>query len=62
MQDYDKSVADKQDQLLKPLVDATKSATQDVARKKNLLLVLDRADVIYGGTDITTDVQNELGK
>ena len=62
MQEYDKTVADKQDQLLKPLVDATKSATQDVARKKNLLLVLDRADVIYGGTDITTDVQNELGK
>jgi outer membrane protein len=62
MQQYNKLIADKQDQLLKPLVDATKSATANVAHKKNLLLVLDRADVIYGGSDITADVQNELGK
>ncbi len=62
LQEYNKTISDKQDQLLKPLVDATKTATQDVARKKNLVLVLDRADVIYGGTDITTDVQNALGK
>jgi len=27
-----------------------------------LLLVVDRADIVYGGTDITTDVQNELAK
>jgi len=60
--DYNKTVSDKQDQLLKPLVDQTKSATSDVARKKGLILVVDRADVIYGGTDITTDVQNEIGK
>lgn len=59
---YNKSISDKQDQLLKPLVDATKSATADVARKKSLLLVVDRADVVYGGTDITSDVQNELSK
>ncbi|HEX4013109.1 MAG TPA: OmpH family outer membrane protein [Candidatus Cybelea sp.] len=59
---YNKSISDKQDQLLKPLVDATKSATAVIARKKNLLLVVDRADVVYGGTDITTDVQNELTK
>ena len=31
-----------------------------VARSKNLLLVVDRADVVYGGTDITQDVQNAL--
>jgi outer membrane protein len=59
---YNKTLSDKQDQLLKPLVDQTRSATAGVARKKNLLLVVDRADVIYGGTDITADVQNELGK
>lgn len=62
LQDYNKVVSEKQDQLLKPLVQQTKSATADVARKKSLILVVDRADVIYGGTDITTDVQNELGK
>jgi outer membrane protein len=62
LQQYNKTISDKQDQLLKPLVDQTRAATSDVARKKNLLLVLDKADVLYGGTDITTDVQNELSK
>ncbi len=62
LQQYNKLISDKQDQLLKPLVDQTKTATEDVARKKNLMLVVDRADVVYGGTDITSDVQNVLGK
>jgi outer membrane protein len=61
-QEYSKTISDKQDQLLKPLVDLTRSATTDVARKKNLLLVIDKADIIYGGTDITADVQNALTK
>jgi outer membrane protein len=59
---YSKSVSDKQELLLKPLVDQTKSVTADVAKKKNLLLVIDRGDVIYGGTDITKDVQDALSK
>lgn len=62
LSDYQKSISDKQNQLLKPLVDQTRSATADVARKKNLLLIVDRADVIYGGTDITGDVQSALAK
>jgi outer membrane protein len=62
LQEYNKTISDKQDQLLKPLVDQTRAATADVARKKNLLLVIDKADAIYGGTDITPDVQNELTK
>lgn len=62
LQQYNKLISDKQDELLKPLVDQTKAATTAVARKKNLLLVVDRADVVYGGTDITSDVQNALGK
>ena len=32
----------------------------DVARKKGLLLVIDRTNLIYGGTDITSDVANGL--
>ncbi len=59
---FDKLVSDKRDQLLKPLVDQTKSATANVAKNKNLVLVIDRGDVIYGGTDITQDVQNALNK
>jgi outer membrane protein len=62
MTEFNKTISDKQDQLLKPLVDQTRSATSAVARKKNLLLVIDKADVIYGGTDITADVQNALTK
>ncbi|HEY5257014.1 MAG TPA: hypothetical protein VIJ12_01395 [Candidatus Baltobacteraceae bacterium] len=60
--DYSKTVQDKQEALLKPLVDQTKSVTADIAKKKSLLLVIDRADVIYGGTDITKDVQDALSK
>jgi outer membrane protein len=59
---FQKTVNDKEAELLKPLVDATKSATADVAKKKNLILVVDRADILFGGTDITTDVQSELSK
>jgi outer membrane protein len=59
---FNKTISDKQDQLLKPLVDETKSATAQIARRKKLLLVVDRADVVYGGMDITSDVQNELAK
>ncbi|MGC1379702.1 MAG: OmpH family outer membrane protein [Candidatus Baltobacteraceae bacterium] len=62
LQQYNQTISSKQDQLLKPLVDQTKNATAAIARKKNLLLVIDRADVILGGMDITTDVQNELNK
>ncbi len=60
--EYNKLISDKQNQLLKPLVDQTKAATADAARKKHLMLIVDRADIIYGGVDITSDVQNELSK
>ncbi|MDP9024443.1 MAG: OmpH family outer membrane protein [Candidatus Eremiobacteraeota bacterium] len=62
MAEYNKSIQDKRDSLMKPLVDQTKSATADVAGKKGLLLVVDRADIIYGGTDITKDVHDALSK
>lgn len=61
-QQFNKAMTDKQNQLLKPLVDQTKRATANVAAQKKLLLVIDRADVVYGGTDITADVQNALAK
>ncbi|HEX8807352.1 MAG TPA: OmpH family outer membrane protein [Candidatus Aquilonibacter sp.] len=62
MADYNKAIQDKQSELLKPLIDQTRNATASVARSKNLLLVVDRADVVFGGTDITQDVQNSLNK
>jgi outer membrane protein len=60
--DFQKTVQAKQDELLKPLVEQTKADTARVAQSKGLLLVIDRADIVYGGTDITQDVQDALNK
>jgi Skp family chaperone for outer membrane proteins len=60
LKDYQGAVNDKQKQEIQPLVDATRSAISDVAKKRGLLLVIDRTNLIYGGTDITTDVTSEL--
>jgi outer membrane protein len=60
--DYQKALADKQEQLLKPLISETRAVTATIAKQKTLLLVIDRADIVYGGTDITQDVQNALNK
>lgn len=59
-QNYQKTLNTQQDKTLKPLVDQTRSAMEKVAQQKNLILVVDRSDVIYGGTDITQDVQNAI--
>lgn len=59
-QNYQKSLTAQQDKMLKPLVDQTRAAMGKVAQQKHLILVVDRSDVIYGGTDITSDVQNAL--
>jgi outer membrane protein len=60
LKDYQQSLADKQKQSIAPLVDRTRDAIADVAKKKGLLLVIDRTNLIYGGTDITSDVTSEL--
>ncbi len=59
-QSYQKALTAQQDKMLKPLVDQTRAAMSKVAQQKHLILVVDRADIIYGGTDITQDVQNAL--
>lgn len=57
---YQGALADKQKQTIEPLVNKTRDAIADVAKKKGLLLVIDRTNLIYGGTDITSDVTSEL--
>ena len=37
-------------------MDQTRSVIGDVAKKKGLVLVIDRNNIIYGGEDITADV------
>ncbi len=61
-QNYQKSLNAQQDKTLKPLVDQTRGAMATVAQQKHLILVVDRSDVIYGGTDITKDVLDALKK
>ena len=60
MKDYQQTLTDKQTTMLKPLVDKTRSAMSSVAQKRGLILVVDRANIIYGGTDITADVTSAL--
>ena len=60
LKDYQAALADKQKQEITPLVDKTRDTIADVAKKKGLLLVIDRSNLIYGGTDITSDVTSEL--
>jgi outer membrane protein len=58
--DYKKTLDAKSEQLIKPVVDQTRSVIGDVAKKKGLLLVIDRNNIIFGGQDITSDVTAAL--
>jgi outer membrane protein len=60
LKDYQAAIADKNKQEIQPLVDRTRDVIGDVAKKKGLLLVIDRSNLIYGGTDITKDVTTAL--
>jgi outer membrane protein len=60
MNDYQIAVDSQQKSTLQPVVDQTRNVIADVAKKKNLVLVIDRGNIIYGGTDITTDVTAAL--
>jgi len=60
VKDYQAALADKQKTAIEPLVDKTRDAIADVAKKRGLVLVIDRSNLIYGGTDITSDVASEL--
>lgn len=58
--DYKKALDDKSNQEIKPMVDLTRTTIADIAKKKNLALVIDRSNIIYGGQDITADVTAAL--
>ncbi len=58
--DYRKTLDDKQNQLLKPVVDQTRSVIGDVAKSRGLILVIDKGNVVFGGTDVTKDVTDKL--
>ena len=60
LKEYQKILEDRQNKTLKPWADRTRDAISQVARKRNLVLVIDRGNVIYGGTDVTADVTAAL--
>ena len=60
LKDYQNALSDKQKQEMTPLVDKTRDAIAGIAKKKGLVLVVDRSNLIYGGTDITSDVTAAL--
>lgn len=60
LKEYRKTLDDEQAKDLKPLVDQTRGAIADVAKSKGLALVVDRGNVVFGGTDITSDVTSKL--
>jgi outer membrane protein len=60
LKDYRKTLDDRQNATLKPVVDSTRAAISEVAKSKGLILVVDKGNVIFGGTDITKDVTAKL--
>ena len=60
LKDYRKTLDDEQQRSLKPVVEQTRGAIADVAKAKGLMLVIDRGNIIFGGTDITSDVTAKL--
>ena len=60
--DYQKAIDDKRNEIVTPLVDQTRAAIASVAKQKGLLLVIDRSNLIFGGTDVTSDVIAALKK
>jgi Skp family chaperone for outer membrane proteins len=60
--DYQKAIDAEREQIVTPLVDRTRAAIAQVAKKRGLLLVIDRTSLIFGGTDVTPDVVAILKK
>ncbi len=58
--DLQKTIGDHKTAVIDPLVDQTRGVIGDIAKKHNLLLVIDRSNLVYGGTDITADVTAAL--
>lgn len=55
-------LAQKQQELMDPMLKSVDDAIKKVADSKGLSVVIEKAAVVYGGTDITQDVISKLGK
>lgn len=57
-----KKLQNRQKELLEPVIAELKEASQKVADKKGLAIVVDRSCVAFGGCDITDEVMKSLKK
>ncbi len=55
-------LAQKQNELMDPILKSIDEAIKKVADSKGLSVVIEKAAVVYGGTDITQDVISRLTK
>ncbi len=60
LKSFQQAMADKQKVVIDPLVEQTRNAIAEIARKRGLILVIDKSNLVYGGTDITSDVTSAL--
>ena len=55
-------LAQKQQELVEPIIKSVDDTIKKVADTKGLSVVIEKAVVVYGGTDITQDVISRLAK
>lgn len=55
-------LAQKESELMEPILKSVDDTIKSVAQSKGLSIVIEKAAVVYGGTDITNDVISKLGK
>ena len=58
----EKSIEDKQKELVEPLKKKVDDAIVAVGKTKGLTVIVNEGAVVYGGLDVTADVQAELQK
>src|ERR1700694_1462936 len=61
-QDFNQRAAQKQRELFGPLLGRAQAAIASVAANKGLSVVVDKQIIIFGGLDITNDVENMLNQ
>ena len=54
-------VEQKRQALLKPITESVNAAMKTVAEAKNMIIVMHKSAVAFGGTDITEEVLKQLG-
>lgn len=62
MKQYQEELSAKDKELLAPITKKVDAAIIAVGKKKGLAVVVDKSAVVYGGLDVTADVNAELKK